>query len=160
MSCIIILAPIVLASWPALVASAAAAAAAYGFKMIDQKDKGITQSDIKQKGGISQKMQVEVELEESELLADKLKNSKTFSLVKDDSSITFFVNKRNKFAMHVSSKNKTYTELREIGKQLYNKIKQQYAYTKLITELKKKGYNIAQEERTSQGNIRIKFSKF
>ena len=153
MSVIFILAPVAIAAWPAFVASASAAAAAFGFRIIKQKEKVSTETEQKAQA-------VEVELEESELLADKLKDSSSFSMVKDDVTITFYVNNKNKFAMHVSGKNKTNTELHSIGRQLYNKIKQQYAYTKLTSELKKKGYNISQEEVTEEGSIKIKLIRY
>lgn len=153
MSVCFILAPVAIAAWPAFVASASAAAAALGFRIIKQKEKGATETEQKAQA-------VEVELEESELLADKLKDSSSFSMVKDDVTVTFYVNNKKKFAMHVSGKNKTHTELHTVGKKLYDKIKQQYAYTKLTGELKKKGYNISQEEVTEDGSIKIKLIRY
>jgi Protein of unknown function (DUF1257) len=160
-SVIFILAPVAIAAWPAFLTTVSGVAAVLGFKTIKQGMKTSTDEMQKQKGSMVQTAkEVEMELEESELVADKLKDSSTFSMVKDDVTITFFINKKNKFAMHISGKNKSTTELQVMGKQIYNKIKQQYAYTKLANELKKKGYSIAQEEVTQQGQIRIKFTKY
>lgn len=149
MSVCFVIAPAVIAAWPAFASCASAAATALGFKFLKEETKA------------SEKISAaEVELEESEFLADKLKDTDSIDLIKEDVKISFYINKKKKFAMHISSENKTEEELKEIGKELYNKIKQQYAYLKVTTELKKKGYNIVEEEKTVDGSIRIKLVKY
>jgi hypothetical protein len=103
---------------------------------------------------------VEVDLQENEVLEDKLKQQDSFFLVRDDVSIKFYVNSYGKFIMHVSGENKTEKELKEIGTQVYNKIKQAYAYSKVTTELKKRGFIISEEKVSPEGTIKLKLTKF
>jgi len=149
MSVCFVIAPAVIAAWPAFVSCASAAATALGFKFLK------TEQEVAEL-----ETATEVELEESEILIDKLKDSESIDLIKEDVKISFYINKKKKFAMHVSGKNKTEEELKAIGKEVYNRIKQQYAYLKVSTELKKRGYNIVSEEKTADGSIKIKLVKY
>jgi hypothetical protein len=137
--------------WPYLLSGAAAAASAMGFKLC-QKSESISES-----GSTNY---VEVDLQENEVLEDKLKQQDSFFLVRDDVSIKFYVNSYGKFIMHVSGENKTEKELKEIGTQVYNKIKQAYAYSKVTTELKKRGFIISEEKVSPEGTIKLKLTKF
>lgn len=148
MSVEFVIVPIV---WPYLIAGAAAAASSLGFKLC--KSESITDQ-------ISTERYVEVDLQPDEMLQYKLKEQEFFVLIKDDVKIKFYVNEYGKFIMHVSGENKSEGELRKIGIQVYHKIKQAYAYSKVTTELKKRGFLISEEKVAPQGAIKIKLTKF
>ncbi len=150
MSVEFIIVPIV---WPYLIAGAATAASALGFKLCKLSD-SCGETDIKGEN------YVELDLQDSEVLEDKLKGQDSFVLMKDDVQIKFYVNSYGKFIMHVSGESKSREELTEIGVQVYNKIKQAYAYSKVTAELKKRGFIISEENVTPQGSIRLKLTKF
>ncbi|OGF68181.1 MAG: hypothetical protein A2Y62_05305 [Candidatus Fischerbacteria bacterium RBG_13_37_8] len=152
MSIEFVIVPVVVAAWPAFMASAAAAAAALGFRCIKAKE------NVEEK--TQAQTSVEVELQESEFLADKLKGTDSIVMQKEDITITFYVNTMKKFVMHISGENKSRQELETAGKEVYNKIKQAYAYSKVTTELKKKGFVVSQEDITPQGSIRLKLTKY
>lgn len=137
--------------WPYLLAGAATAASALGFKLC--KTEGVMEQ-------VQTEKYVEVDLQEDEMLQDKLKDQESFVLIKDDVKIKFYVNQYGKFIMHVSGENKSEEQLKKIGIQVYNKIKQSYAYSKVTTELKKRGFLISEEKVTPQGAIKIKLTKF
>ena len=57
--------------------------------------------------------------------------------------------------MRVEGKGKTDAELEALGRDLINRVAQQYAYQKLSAELKKKGYSFVQENVEEDNTIRL-----
>ena len=56
--------------------------------------------------------------------------------------------------------NKTDAQLQAIGQELVGKVTQQYAYNKVVTELKSQGFTVTDEEVTADQAIRIHVTKY
>ena len=149
MSCVFLVTPVVIASWPIFCAAASVAAASLGFKTL----KGIEVT-----GKISEG--VELDLEGSEVLTDQVKEDEELIFGKDDFQVRVYKDTRGRCAIHVKGEGRSKEELQAEGTALVNKIKQQYAYQKVTQELKDKGFSITEEEVTEEGRIKIHLRKF
>ncbi|MBF0225483.1 MAG: DUF1257 domain-containing protein [Desulfobacterales bacterium] len=153
MSCIFIISSAVVAGWPTFCAAAGVAAASLGFKIL--KDENMYQATE-----VNVEKKVELDIEGSEVLTDRVRPDDEMIFSKDDIKVHIYKDPRGRCAMHVYGIGKSDEELKEQGTHLIHKIKQQYAYQKVTQELKNKGFSITQEELTQEGRIRLSLRKF
>lgn len=149
MSVVCVITPVVIASWPIITTIATAAGAKLGFvllKDIERKKQKIHGDDI------------EIIEDDSQILKETLKEEEMV-FVKGDLKITLSKDERDKIKICVNGKNKNREELKKIGKEFSNKIKQQFAYFKVKEEMKKKGYSLVQEE-MEKGKIKLILRKY
>ncbi len=149
MPIIVIIVPVVIGGWPVFSALAAAAAAGLGFKLLKK-------TEIKQ-----EKTMNEVELvdEKSKVIEESLRPEEELVFTREGITITFKKDIREKFTICVRGENKSEEELKKIGTQFLNKIKQQYAYQKVKDEMTKRGFNIVQET-TEERRIKLVLRKY
>ena len=149
MSVIIIIVPVVVGGWPVFSALAAAAAAGLGFKLLKN-------TEIKQEETVNE---VELTDEKSKVIEESLKPEEELVFTKEGITITFKKDMRERFTICVRGENKSEEELKKIGTQFLNKIKQQYAYQKIKDEMTKRGFNIVQET-TEERRIKLVLRKY
>jgi len=135
--------------WPFLRATATAAGAALGYSETESKQ-------LAPQGNRS----VTVPLEDSNILGDTMARDSQFTIDKGDIKATFSREADGRVSVHVSGENKTDSELQTLGKELTGRVTQQYAYNKVITEMKKKGFTVTSEEVANDQTIRIHVSKY
>ena len=152
MSVVFVVAPAVLASWPILCGAVAGAAAALGYKALSVED------SLAKCGKLDS--WVDVSLEGSEIIADAMRRESEFIIAKDDVTATFRREADGRCTVHVGGVNKTEEELNRIGQELVGKVTQQYAYHKVVTEMKNQGFTVTNEEITADRTIRIQVQKF
>ncbi|OGL47333.1 MAG: hypothetical protein A2161_02955 [Candidatus Schekmanbacteria bacterium RBG_13_48_7] len=148
MSVIFLVTPVLAASWPVFCSAAGAAAASLGFKLL--KNVNVTE----------QLKTIELEVENSNVLTDQVKADNELMFGKDDLKIRIYKDARGQCSIHVMGSGRSDEELRAEGTKLINKIKQQYAYQKVVQELKNRGFSITNEEISEQGRIKIQLRKF
>lgn len=153
MSVVFVVAPMVVAGWPMMCGAAAAAAAALGFKVLAHAEAQV-QTDEEAEHW------VEVPIEDSQVIAESMARQSEFSIKKDDVTATFSRAADGRCTVHVKGENKTNEELSAIGRELVGKVTQQYAYNKVMTELKAQGFTVTAEEVTNDQAIRIHVSKY
>ena len=136
----------VIAGWPAFVAAAAVAGGALGLKVL-------TESEVLAGSEIEQ--QVEVDMPQSHKLAESIGEGDTLRLQGNGFTVEFHKTGRGDCQMRVCGKNKSDAELETLGKDLLNRIAQQYAYQKITQELKKKGFQVAEEKVEQDRTIRL-----
>lgn len=83
-----------------------------------------------------------------------------FTIRKDDVTATFSRAADGRCTVHVRGEKKTDQELQTIGKELVGRVTQQYAYNKVVSELKSQGFTVTNEEVANDQSIRIQVSKF
>jgi len=99
--------------------------------------------------------QVELEVKNSEVVADGLEEEEQLQFKKGKITITFRKDERMRLSICVAGVTKTEEELRNLGTQFAQGIVQQYVYHKIKKELQQRKFVIAEEETTPQQVIRL-----
>lgn len=152
MSVVFVVTPLVVAGWPLLCGAVAAAAGSLGYKALERK----RVDEIE----IETERWVEIRLEDSQVIAESMARESEFSIQRDGVTATFSRSADGCCMVHVSGENKTEAELNGIGQELIGRVTQQYAYNKVVTELKNQGFTVTNEEVTNDQAIRIHVSKY
>lgn len=147
MSTVVVLTPIIIANWPVIVAAVAGAASAMGLVA-----KETVKEEIKQQAG---EQTVEVELANSEVLAQNLAAGKEVVLTKGDIEIRVGRDERGRCKVCAKGKGRTKAELKQIAEEFSQKMTQCFVYNRVATELKNKGFQMVNEEVMEDQSIRI-----
>lgn len=139
MSTVCVLTPIVIGSWPSIVAAVMGAAGSMGFSVASAAE--VERTD--------QKNSVETEVANSQVLAELMSRGEKISLRKDGVLIEVGVDARGRCTVCASGVGLSKAQLKKIGEEVSGRVVQQFAYHKLMTELKSRGFSI---ERESVGN--------
>ncbi|MFC1671646.1 DUF1257 domain-containing protein [Planctomycetota bacterium] len=135
--------PAVAAAWPVVATAAAAAAAAMGYASI--------RSSSEVKGGV----EVEIPVENSEAVTGDMALGEELVFAKDDVRVIFFRNVEGRVAVKVCGKGKSEDELGAIGREVSRKLVQQYAYHRVVSELKQRNLSVVQEDVEEDGTVRL-----
>jgi hypothetical protein len=148
MGAVLVLTPMVVASWPAISAAVVGAAAAMGYAV---KSEGATpQRETKRN------TTVETEIEHSEVLADQLAHGERIVLDRDGVHIEIGQDGRGSCTVCVTGGKHSKKELKAIGEEVSGRIVQQFAYHKLMTELKQRNYAIVDEQVMQDDSIQVR----
>jgi hypothetical protein len=148
-----VLAPAVVAGWPIL-CGAIAAAGSLGYRAL-KCDSAVSCADQSQTQNW-----VDIPIEDSQVVADSMARESEFVIRNDDVVATFRRSADGRCTVHVAGDNKTESELAAVGRDLVGRVTQQYAYNKVISELKAQGFSVTNEEITNDQTIRIRVTKF
>jgi hypothetical protein len=99
---------------------------------------------------------VETEIENSEVVADALQRGVTMTLQKDGVQIDIGQDERGGCKVCVTGEGRSRAQLKEIGEQVSGRIVQQFAYHKLMTELKQRNYKIVSEQVMQDEAIQVR----
>ena len=151
MSAFVVMVPMLMGG-PAFVAAAAVAGAALGLSAVGS----LTAED---ESKVDQETSVEVGVPNSHGLASTVDEGDFLTLEGKGFQVMFRKTGRGECLMRVDGKGKSKAELEVLGKDLLNRIAQQYAYEKLSKELKKKGFKVVQEKVEQDRTIRLTVKK-
>jgi hypothetical protein len=154
MSVVFVVVPAVVAGWPVLCGAIAGAAGALGYKALKTNNENLI-LDENPLGN-----SVEIPIEGSQIVAETMQRESKFVICKDDVTATFTREADGRCCVHVTAKNRSDQELQSIGKELVGRVTQQYAYNKVLTELKNQGFSVTNEEVANDQTIRIRVSKY
>ena len=149
MSAVLVLTPIIIASWPAITAAVAGAASAMGM-IVNEKVKEVA----KENQPTSEKT-VEVELSESEIIAASITADKEIVVSKGDTEIRIKRDQDGRCVVCAKGKGHSESELKQTAEQFSQKLTQCYIYDKVMRELKSKDFQVINEEVTNDQSIRI-----
>jgi len=152
MSAIIILTPVIIASWPAITAAVAGAASAVGL-MVGHTVKESVKEVVKQ--DVQTEQQVEVELADSEVLAKDIAREKEIVLTKGDIELRVSRDERGRCRVCAKGKGHSRTELKWLTEQFVQKMTQCFIYNRVVSEIKNKGFQVVNEEVMKDEAIRI-----
>lgn len=152
MSAIIILTPVIIASWPAITAAVAGAASAVGL-MVGHTVKESVKEAVKQNARTEQ--QVEVELADSEVLAKDIAREKEIVLTKGDIELRVSRDERGRCKVCAKGKGHSQAELKQLTEQFVQKMTQCFIYNRVVSEIKNKGFQVVNEEVMKDEAIRI-----
>jgi hypothetical protein len=139
MSSVLVVAPLVVASWPLLSAAITAAVSTMGFAAAQNRE-GV---HILQ--ATDPKVRAEIELEDSEILAGTGATGEQMVVERDGIRAIFSRDARGALKLCVEGSGQSKTELKRIGEALVGRVTQQYAYHRLVSELKERQMTILQE---------------
>jgi hypothetical protein len=146
MSAVCVLTPIVVASWPALSAAIMGAAASMGFS-------------VQAAGAPAEKAakrRVETNIPNSEILAEELQRGQRIVVQRGDITIEFGQDLRGACTVCVTGKNHSDAALRKIGDDVAGRVVQQFAYHKLMTELKSRNYTVLSENVLADESVQVR----
>ena len=155
MSATIVLIPVVIASWPAIVAAVAGAASAVGLIVGRTVGDSVKEAE-KEKAAEA----VEVELADSEILAKDLAREKEIVLTKGDIELRVTRDERGRCKICAKGKGHSKAELKDIAEQFVQKMTQCFIYNRVASELKAKGFQTVNEEVMQDQTIRIHVRKW
>lgn len=145
MSCSIVVIPIVVASWPTIAGAVAAATAALGYQIMRDKQKAVAQG----------RTRAELEVDNVSAISDSLGRGEEIVARKGDIAVTFKVDPRGRFTVHVDGPGAK-SDLERIGKELAGAVVQQYVHRRLSEELAHQGFITVEEERTADRSIHMR----
>jgi hypothetical protein len=136
MSAVCILTPIVVASWPVLASAIVGAATAMGFTI---RAEALHQER-------PHRRKVETDIPNSEVVADELARGEKIVVQRGEVTVEFGRDERGACTVCVTGDKLSDRELRKIGEEVAGRVVQQFAYHKLMTELKKRNYTVVGEQ--------------
>jgi hypothetical protein len=150
MSTVLVVAPLVVANWPAITAAVAGAVASMGFAMARE---GRTLEDVAP-GRVANR--AEIELENSEILGETAGVDKEIVIQRDGITARFSRDARGALRVCVEGGGLSKSELRTLGEDLIGRVTQQYVYNRLMTEMKERNMAVVHEEVDSDRTVRIR----
>ena len=152
MSCVCILTPVIIASWPAFSAAVAAAATSLGYTIVEE---GINQH---QTGHVNQtgERKISLEIEQSEIVTKQLGRDQRICVTRNGVTVTFSRDARGKAAVCVSGEGFTDDELRLFGEELSRRVVQKYVHQRLMDEIRARQFVVVEEAVDENNAIRLK----
>jgi hypothetical protein len=147
MSCVCILTPVIIASWPQFSAAVVAAATTLGYTAVSGKNSTTAQE---------QQQAVSLEITQSEIVTNQLGRNQKISVTRGGVTVTFSRDARGKASVCVTGEGYTDAELRAFGEELSQRVVQKYVHQKLLEEVRARGYNVVEEEVDENNAIRLK----
>ncbi len=150
MSTVLILAPVIISNWPAIAVAAAGAASALGFTM-----KQTAEEAVKRDEQAAAQENVELELAESQVLAQGLATDQKIVLTKGSTQITVQRDARGRCKVCASGSGLSKTELKQAAEEFTQKLTQCFIYDKVMKQLKGKNFQVVNEQVAQDESIRI-----
>lgn len=148
MSTVVVLTPVIIASWPAIAGAIMGAASVLGLVV-----KETVKEDIKQQQAVDES--VEIELSNSEVLNQNLATDKEVVLTKGDIEIRVGRDERGRCTVCAKGKGHTKAELKQVAEEFTQRLTQCFVYNRVASELKSKGFQMVNEEVMDDQSIRI-----
>jgi hypothetical protein len=148
MSCVLVVAPVVIGSWPAISAAITAAIGTMGFTMLEQA--------APQRRRTDGKTRTEIEVENSEVLEGSVGTGEELVVERDGIKAIFSRDPRGALRVCMEGHGHSKAELKRIGEELVGRVTQQYVYHKLVTEMKERHMSIVDEEVAEDRTIKIR----
>jgi hypothetical protein len=146
---LVVAAPIVVASWPLMSAAITAAIGTMGFASVQSRGPQVRQI-------ADSKTRAEIELEDSEILAGSGGTGEEMVVERDGIRAVFSRDARGGLKLCLEGSGHTKAELKQIGEALVGRVTQQYAYNRLVSELKERQMTILDERVGEDQAIRIR----
>jgi hypothetical protein len=151
MSAVCILAPVVIAGWPAFSAAVMAAATSLGYQVATEVARPSTTVAEREESGT-----VSLEIARSEVVTSQLGRDQRMSVTRDGVTVTFSRDARGKAALCVTGSGQDDATLRALGEELSRAVVQQYVYQKLMDEMRSRGFVVVEQETNEDRSIRLK----
>lgn len=149
MSTAIIIAPVIIANWPAISAAVVGAAAALGLAV-----KQTVEEDIRNRTAVDNANQVEVEVKDSEI-TQNVATGQEIVLAKGTIELRVRRDERGRVSVCAKGLGHTDAELEAVAREFVDRMTQCFVYNRVMTELKAKGFQVVNEEMSQDQSVRI-----
>ena len=149
MSTVLVITPIIIANWPAITAAVAAAVGTMGFAALQE-------TEVSGRVGTSTTNREEIDVEDSDVLASAAGTAEQIVVERDGVRATFSRDARGQLKLCLEGGGLTKSQLRKLGEELIGRVTQQYAYHRIVTELKERNMTIVDEEVTQDQTVKIR----
>jgi Protein of unknown function (DUF1257) len=151
MGAVCILAPVVIAAWPAFSSAVVAAAASLGYQVASATAKSGTGAAASPKTTA-----VTLEIARSEVVTGQLGRDQRISVTREGVTVTFSRDARGRASLCVTGNGHTEEALRAMGEELAQSVVQHYVYQKVMQEMQTRGFVVVEEETNQDRSIHIK----
>ncbi|HWN97500.1 MAG TPA: hypothetical protein VNT99_20895 [Methylomirabilota bacterium] len=141
MSAVCILAPVMVAAWPAFSSAVVAAAGSMGYVVAEEAVSqflGATATP-------QRKTAVALDIPNSQIVTSQLGRDQRISVSRDGVTVTFSRDERGKAGLCVLGNGQSEEELHAAGEELSQRVVQQYVYQRLTQEMQSRGYSVVEE---------------
>ena len=145
---IMVLTPIIIANWPAIVAVVSAAVGTLGFSAVQE-----IQSQLSQETGTTRE---EIEVDNSEILENAGGRGEEIVVQREGLRAVFTRDGRGALRVCMEGKGHSKADLRRIGQELVDRVTQQYVYHRVMTEMKQRNMHVVSEEVAEDRTVKIR----
>jgi Protein of unknown function (DUF1257) len=149
MSTVMVITPIIIANWPAITAAVTAAVGSIGFTALQQ---GFGE----QEAGVATSNRTEIEVEDSDILQATEGTAQQIVVERDGVRAIFSRDARGALKLCLEGGGLSKSELKKLGEELIGRVTQQYAYHRIVTELKQRNMTIVDEQVTKDQTVKIR----
>jgi hypothetical protein len=152
MSAVCVLAPLVVAAWPAFSAAVVAAATSLGYTVAHEA----TQRAGEPESAARSPTVVNLEIAQSELVTGAVGRDQRVSVTREGVTVTFARDARGRASLCVTGQGQSEAALRALGEELSRRVVQKYVYQKLIDEMRARKFLVVEEETDADHAIHLK----
>ena len=149
MSTVIVLVPVIIASWPVIAAAVTAAVGSVGFAVA--RDATASASSE-----VAATNKAEIELEDSEILQTAGGSGQELVVEREGVRATFSRDARGAMKVCMEGAGYSKRQLKDIGHELVDRVTQQYVYHRVVSELKERNLAIVDEQVTEDRTVKIR----
>jgi hypothetical protein len=147
MSTVIVVAPLIIAGWPVITSAVAAAVGAMGFSIVSARaEPRISEEE--------EKTREVIDVEDSEILAESA--AQEIVVERDGVRAVFSRDARGALKLCMEGHGHSKGDLRRIGEELLGRVTQQYAYHRIVSELKEHGMCVVDEQVSADRTVKIR----
>jgi len=154
MSVVFVVVPVVAGGWPVISTAILAASAALGYRAVQSLEENAAGIAVERARGL------DLIMGESQVMADTLERGESFTVEREGITATFRRDGRGQCTVHVSGSGRTDSELEAAGRELMDRVRQQFAYAKVMAELETRGFDVVQEQVEADQSIRIRLRRW
>jgi hypothetical protein len=151
-STVLILTPVIIASWPAIAAAVGTAAAALG---LAAKEHAKERAEAEVNVTSAEDLSIEVELEDSQALGESVGAGQEIVLTKGTIELKVRRNAKGRCVICAEGAGHTKEELKGIADEFAQKVTQCFVYNKVMSELRAKGFQVVDEEQMADESVRL-----
>jgi len=148
MSTVMVITPIIIANWPAITAAVTAAVSSIGFAALQH-------SEV-ESSGTTTTNRAEIEVEDSDILGQTEGTNQQIVVERDGVRAVFSRDARGALKLCLEGGGLSKAELKKLGEELIGRVTQQYAYHRIVTELKQRNMTIVDEQVTKNQTVKIR----
>ncbi len=158
MSVCFVVVPLVVGGWPFVTAAIVAAGAALGYEVAAKLEQAHEIAlDAAAEGVVAaNQTSVQLVMDDSKVVSDTLLRGESFTLQNGPIQAEFYVDGRGACRVHLSGEGVSEAKLEEAGRELMDRVRQQFAYAKVMQNLEARGFQITAQQVEESGSIRIR----
>jgi hypothetical protein len=155
MSAVCVIAPVLVAAWPAFSSAVIAAAGSLGYQVAAEASR--LAHDARRQSTPSG---VRLEVPGSEIVTTQLQRDQRLAVTRDGVTITFSRDARGQASLCVTGEGVSEETLRALGLEMSQAVVQQYAYQRIMDEMRQRGLQVVEEEQLEDRSIHLRIRQW